>query len=229
MLKGVEAIAIVIFATFVINISEAIVPVEECIFSQPFNLYFEGSNVIGPNNMILKEGNDTFPAGETVILIIQMQGGNMITSDDASYGGRDFQTPPTVPGVYEFNIVTNVNINSPNIEITTQYTILNSFVADTRYRFQVITVPLCYFATINSITSWDSWNGKTGGIVSLLSMHLNITGDIDISGIGYRGGPDILWTNNNPRPYIESYVDLSADDPTVALTLSVVFKQCKTF
>ena len=110
MLKGVEAIAIVIFATFVINISEAIVPEEECIFSQPFNLYFEGSNVIGPNNIILKEGNDTFPAGETVILIIQMQGGNMITSDDASYGGRDFQTPPTVPGVYEFNIVTNVNV-----------------------------------------------------------------------------------------------------------------------
>ena len=128
----------------------------------------------------------------SVIMIIQMQGGTINGNDASNYGdgtGRGSRT--NTAGYYEFNIVKNIQTDvSTLLELILPFE--NTYSSADNSAFQVVTVPLCYYTKINDNIDATPWNGKTGGIISLLSYN-DITVDskiISASNNGFRGAND---------------------------------------
>ena len=122
-------------------------------------------------------------AAGDLVLIIQMQGASISTSDNSSYGSVSNYNNC---GRYEFAKVSA----RPN---STTITLANGL----RYGYtssgkvQVIRVPRYSDLTINngaSITCPD-WNGSTGGIVAVESANnIALNGSVNVNGKGFRGG-----------------------------------------
>lgn len=120
-----------------------------------------------------------------VLLLIQMDGATIDTSDSPNYGrvlnlnnaGRyEFVTVNKVQG----NVLT---VNPPCGGLVFDYT--------ANGKVQVIRVPQYTTLTINSGASITAppWDGRTGGIVAFHSdKNVVIDGTIDVSGKGFRGG-----------------------------------------
>ncbi len=121
-------------------------------------------------------------AGE-LILIIQMQGATITTSDNANYG---MVSNYNNAGKYEFaEVATRPN----NTTITLTCGLKNSYTSSGKV--QIIRVPRYTSLTVNSGASIiaDAWNGTQGGIVAMeVSGTSTINGTIDVSGLGFRGG-----------------------------------------
>ncbi|MGI4763228.1 MAG: hypothetical protein ACRYF0_21120 [Janthinobacterium lividum] len=152
-------------------------------------------------------GAATSIAPGDLLLIVQMQGANINTTDDASYGdgvagglanGTSVTTNFTA-GTYEY---VTVAANSATVTagsggtITLATALRNSYanaVATTttgQRTFQVIRVPQYTNLTLTGNLVPAPWNGSTGGIVALdVDGRLNLNNfTIDASGMGFRGG-----------------------------------------
>lgn len=128
---------------------------------------------------------DTLSTGD-LIMIIQMQGADITTTNDANYGA-----------------VTNYN-NTGNYELRTVYRVAgnaiflcqglaNSYNQSGRSRTQVVRIPrLTSLATgIGVIITGLDWGGVTGGVVALEAKDsISLYGSISASNIGFRGGID---------------------------------------
>ena len=78
----------------------------------------------------------------------------------------------------------------------------NTYSSADNSAFQVVTVPLCNIAYITDNIDAIPWNGKTGGIISLLSYN-DITVDskiISASNNGFRGANDYEDPPDDPSP-----------------------------
>lgn len=118
-----------------------------------------------------------------LILIIQMQGASISTSNNSSYGSISNYNSC---GRYEFARVSAV----PNgTSITVANALKNAYTSSGRV--QIIRVPRYSSLTINngaSITCPD-WNGTTGGVIAVESAStVVINGSINADGKGFRGG-----------------------------------------
>ncbi|MCW5970147.1 MAG: DUF11 domain-containing protein [Blastocatellales bacterium] len=118
-----------------------------------------------------------------LLLIIQMQGAQIDTSDTPAYG---LVTALGNAGRYEFLTVGGVNGNVITIScggLRFSYTASG--------KVQVLRVPQYTTLTINagaSVTA-PAWNGSIGGVVAAQAMNTaTINGSIDASGLGFRGG-----------------------------------------
>jgi uncharacterized repeat protein (TIGR01451 family) len=134
----------------------------------------------GPNGL----DPASLTAGD-LILIIQMAGASIDSSDTPAYGAV---TNLNNAGRHEFVTVSSVSgsvltINPPCGGLRFSYTASG--------KVQVIRVPQYTNVTINagaSITA-PAWNGVTGGIVAMdVDSAATINGAIDVSGLGFRGG-----------------------------------------
>jgi hypothetical protein len=123
-----------------------------------------------------------FNANDTVLLI-QMQGVGILT-DETVYG--NYQNSYGQPGNHEFLIIQSVSL--PNT-IIFRNNILKPY--DVAANVQLVRVP-----TYNKVTvagrlfcdPWDSSSGK-GGIIAIIAGSLvTLNADIDVSGVGLRGG-----------------------------------------
>lgn len=118
-----------------------------------------------------------------LVLIIQMQGASITTSDNSSYGNVSNYNNC---GRYEFAKVSA----RPN---ATTITLANGlrYAYTSSGKVQVIRVPRYSDLTIDngaSITCPD-WDGSTGGIVAVESANnITINGSINVTGKGFRGG-----------------------------------------
>ncbi|MBW1298793.1 DUF7507 domain-containing protein [Aquimarina litoralis] len=120
-----------------------------------------------------------------LVLIYQAQGATINTTNTVNYGDiTDYGSS----GLYEFAYVSSVSINT----ITLTCAIANSyFVAG---RTQVIKVPQYDTLTIDAGASvsalpWEDFAGsRRGGVVVIIANTIDINGDIDTSGLGFRGG-----------------------------------------
>ena len=120
-----------------------------------------------------------------LLMIIQMAGATIDTTDGPTYGQV---TSLNNAGRYEFVTVNQVNgsvitLNPPCGGLRFSYTALG--------KVQVIRVPQYTTLTINAGASLTAppWNGVTGGIVSVhVETNAVLNGQIDVSGIGFRGG-----------------------------------------
>ena len=118
-------------------------------------------------------------AGDTVLLI-QMQGAVIDTSNTASFGTiLDYRNA----GNYEMNYISAIAGNKIIFlnKLTRQYDVPNGIV-------QLIRVP--FIAVTNYIGQFtcQAWDGITGGILVLNAKTVNLLDDIDVSGRGFRSG-----------------------------------------
>ena len=136
------------------------------------------SNTLNANGRF--SGN--LAAGE-LVMIIQMQGASMNDVNSASYGSISNYNNC---GRHEFAEVSGVS-GSTKINLTTCL----KYAYTASGKTQVIRVPRYMNLTVNSgaTISCQSWNGSTGGIVAIeVNKITTINGNIDVSGMGFRGG-----------------------------------------
>ncbi len=126
-------------------------------------------------------------APDDLLLIIQMQGADIDTTNSANYGSViDLRSA----GRYEFIGVTSVDQASQTISVYSGCGGLkNSY--DPSGHVQVIRVPQYKNLTVAGGASIvaPAWNGQVGGIVALqVADAVTLDGSIDVSGLGFRGG-----------------------------------------
>jgi len=144
-----------------------------------------GATSLSVANAYLNQ-NSRFPsnlgAGE-LILIIQMQGATIETSDGSGYGSissygnsgkREFVEVSSVPNS------TTINLSSP---LTRSYT--------SSGKVQVVRIPRyeTFLLQSGASVTCPAWDGSTGGIFSIeVNGATTINGTIDVSAKGFRGG-----------------------------------------
>lgn len=122
-------------------------------------------------------------AAGDLVLIIQMQGATISTTNSSSYGAISAYNSA---GLYEF---ARVAARPNSTTITLSNGLRNSY--SSSGRTQVIRVPRYTTLTINngaSITCPD-WDGSSGGVVAVeAAQTVTINGSINANGKGFRGG-----------------------------------------
>jgi hypothetical protein len=121
-----------------------------------------------------------------LIMIIQVQGADIITTDDAQYGQI---TNYNGTGRYEFRTVYEVSGNT----ILLCENLTNSYTQSGRSRAQVVRVPRLNQLTVaaGAVITGRAWDGARGGIVALEANDaVLINGQISANAIGFRGGID---------------------------------------
>jgi hypothetical protein len=136
------------------------------------------------NNSLLTVGSTNgFGTGDKVLLI-QMQGATVDLSNTENFGNI---LDPGYAGNYEFNRVASISGN------TVQLQFVLSKPYDVAGRVQLIRVPEYFDVSANGLTC-KPWNGITGGVLAIdVKNQLVLTGNMDVSGKGFRGG---LFTND---------------------------------
>lgn len=151
-----------------------------------------GSSTLTVTNSTLSGGS--FASGLTsgdLILVIQMQGASINTSNSALFGTI---TNYNSVGLYEFRCVSSVP-NVTTINVTVPFS--NSYTASGKV--QVIRIPRYTsfnLASGNSIRP-AAWNGSSGGVTVIeVANNATINGTFNASGMGFRGGS----FENNTQP-----------------------------
>lgn len=146
-----------------------------------------------------------FGMGDTVLLI-QMQGAEILTAPLGSYG--TYQNKLGEPGAYEFLVVQSVDV--PGKQIVFLNNILYAY--NPAGNVQVIRVPYFNSATVTSTLTCNGWNPATGtgGVLAFfVGRTLKLNADIDLSGKGFKGAKDTvgdgICTNLLPANLQEFY------------------------
>ncbi|RYZ02713.1 MAG: hypothetical protein EOO73_30595 [Myxococcales bacterium] len=131
----------------------------------------------------LNPGGDALAQGD-LLMIIQMQGATIDTSDPAS---RSWGQVTSLGSAGNFELVEVASVLG-NV-VTVQCGLKNSYV--TTGAVQVIRVP--QYTTLNVSVLAEivapAWNGATGGVVAIRAQNtINLGGNIDVTGLGFRGG-----------------------------------------
>ena len=129
--------------------------------------------------------------GDT-ILIIQVQGIGIVT-DDLGYGIN--QATIGSPGRYEFLIIQNIDETDvvPPFRIEFGNDLLYSY--DVLGNVQIVRVPYYNSATVTGklfCDPWDPVSGKGGVLALIIGRTLKLNADIDVSGLGLRGGKNSI-------------------------------------
>ncbi|GAA5503143.1 hypothetical protein Dxin01_02892 [Deinococcus xinjiangensis] len=152
----------------------------------------------------VKRGATTDIAAGDLLLIMQMQGADINSTNTTAYGdGTAGNTTgqgqlSTTAGTYEFVVATG-SVTAGSIGIRGSGAgggLLNSYVSrdasatQGKARYQVIRVPQYGNLTLSGTLSASPWDGDDGGVVVLdVTGNLNWNGaTIDLSGRGFRGG-----------------------------------------
>lgn len=132
-----------------------------------------------------------FHAGDSV-LMIQMKGADIDTSNSASFGNI---LNYNGAGNYEFNTIKNVSGNVITLfyQVKRHYDIPNGLV-------QFVRVPYYSSYTVSMPHTCMPWNGVKGGVFAIhVAGTLTLNDNIDVSGMGFRGGL------SNPYARLGSY------------------------
>lgn len=154
-------------------------------------------------------GDTLFMPGDT-ILLIQMQGIEIRTPADDSYG--DLQDKLGEPGMHEFMIIQSINTVAKEIVFTNN--IITPF--DPAGNVQIIKVVYASSAEITGKLYCDPWDPvkKSGGVLPIIAgRELILSADIDVSGRGFTGAPacigDGINVNSDPAVYGLPFYDNS--------------------
>jgi uncharacterized repeat protein (TIGR01451 family) len=138
-----------------------------------------------------------------LLLVIQMQGADINSTNTDSYGdgvagggASGNLTTNFTAGTYEYVVAANTVTAAAGGNITLASGLKNSYVnaaataTSGRRTFQVIRVPQYGSLTLGTDLTATPWNGASGGLIVLdVAGTLNMNGKtIDASGAGFRGG-----------------------------------------
>src|SRR5580704_2995694 len=150
------------------------------------NSYYSITAVNTAANTITVSNASGLSAGQTV-LIIQMKGATVNTTNTSSYGTI---TAINDAGNYEFNIVCSVNGNL----VLLQNKLVNAY--NPTGLAQLISYPSYSSVTVSGPILSEPWNSTagTGGVVVLAATNtITLNANIDVSGQGFEGGPLVNW------------------------------------
>ena len=120
-----------------------------------------------------------FNAGDRV-LVIQMQGASVDTSDTPSHGDI---TSYNAAGTFEYGTIASVGAGS----LTLSTSLSNTF--QTTGKVQVVRVATYGSVTVDGTVSAPPWNGLIGGVIAIdASTTLTLSADVSASSLGFRGG-----------------------------------------
>lgn len=128
---------------------------------------------------------DQFSQGDTVLLI-QMKGAKIYTSETPSYGTA--YASYGKPGRHEF--LTILSVDDATNKIVFRNNIVNS-TFDPASGLQIIKVPSYNAAVVDAVLTCQPWDSvtNTGGVLALIvGRTLTLNADIDVSGRGFMGG-----------------------------------------
>ena len=128
-----------------------------------------------------------------LVMIIQMQGADITTTDDANYGTI---TAYNNVGAYELRTVQSINSNT----LTFCTPLSNTYTVSGRKRAQVVRVPRLSSLTVgsNAIVTAYVWDGTFGGICAIeVNGNAIINGSINVNGDGFAGGTDPDWDKSS--------------------------------
>lgn len=138
-------------------------------------------------NELQLSSTDGFDEGMKVI-IIQMQGAEISNSNDETFGNISAYNSA---GKYEEAVIQSISPTG----IILENEILNDY--DFNGRVQAVSLPVYESVYVNGTLTAQAWNGQTGGILALEVTGQMITdADIDVSGLGFRGGISSVASNN---------------------------------
>jgi hypothetical protein len=141
---------------------------------------------IGADRVVVD--NVTGFAANDTILLIQMKGAKILTAG-SSYGA--FQDKLGEPGMHEFMII--LSVNSGTKEIVFRNNFLNTY--DPRGDIQIVRTPYYNSAIVTGklfCAQWDTLK-KSGGVLALIvGRTITLNADIDVSGLGFKGGSDAI-------------------------------------
>ena len=133
------------------------------------------------------------------LLIIQMQGAQIVSTNDITYGdganGSGYlNNAQLYAGNMEY-VVANNSVPLTGGTLMLQTGTVNhyrnaAFGTDGQYNYQVIRVPVYYNLILDAPITPPSWDGTTGGVIVMAVMNtLNMNGhSINVTGTGFRGG-----------------------------------------
>lgn len=168
------------------------------------NTYYPASQNIASGSFSIILGAATYGSTSVspgdVLLVIQMQGAQINSTNTANYGdgtgtGSGYLgNGALMAGRMEFVLAANsVPLSGGTLNVVSG--LVNSyqstpFGTDGQYTYQVIRVPLYYDLTLTGNVTAPRWNGATGGVIVLYATNnINMGGySIDASGLGFRGG-----------------------------------------
>ncbi len=152
------------------------------------NHYASVSDIDYCSNQVTVSNPADFSVG-TSILLIQMQGATITTSDNAAFGDI---TELGAAGRFERTSIRAINGNI----LTLENALVNTY--DLSGSVQIVDIPIFENAEVTSIIEPMPWNGTTGGILALeVNNTLTFSGFISADGKGFRGGvADISQANN---------------------------------
>jgi hypothetical protein len=144
-------------------------------------------------------GSTPIASGD-LLLIIQMQGAQINSTNTTAYGDGTaggskgyLNNSSLVAGKMEYVVATSaVPLTGGTLSLLngTVNTYKNAaYGTDGQFRFQVIRVGLFYSLTLNGTISAPAWNGSTGGVVVIsVTNDLNFNGQtVTAEGAGFRG------------------------------------------
>lgn len=130
------------------------------------------------NNIAVVASASGFSTGDRVLLI-QMQGGTIDSTDSPSYGDI-----PSFGGSGQYELLTIADITS-NI-VTFSEAMVNRYDGP---GIQMVLVPTAVNASVDATLTGDPWDGIVGGVIALeVTGTLTLNADVDATGIGFRGG-----------------------------------------
>ncbi|MEO8765138.1 MAG: hypothetical protein ABI416_12660, partial [Ginsengibacter sp.] len=145
-------------------------------------------------------GNAIMIAPGDLVLIIQMQGADIDATNTDAYGDNSAGAPASgyvstnlSAGNYEYNTVAGIAGSTITFShgLANNYYDRNFTVTNSIQRYEVIRIPRYFDFKIKSGASvtCPSWNGSTGGVVAIDVVNtFTLTGSIDVSSKGFRGG-----------------------------------------
>src|SRR6478735_6800286 len=182
------------------------------------NTYYPGtgSPVKGSTTLTVGApiGNATNIANGDMVLIIQMQGADINSTNGDAYGdgvaggnASGYLNTSLVAGTFEYNIVSAYN--SGTGLVTLQYGIANNYYTRAyssttgAQSYQLIRVPRYYNFTLNNnrTITGTAWNGSAGGVIVLEATNTftfnSSSSVINANGLGYRGGGGKNFTSSS--------------------------------
>lgn len=156
------------------------------------------SPVVGISGKQLTVSSPTLFAAGDHVLLMQMQGADIITTNNASFGDVSAYHEA---GNFEFGVVAAVNGSVVELKdsLTRSYNVTGSV--------QLIRVPDYCAATVADTLTCKPWDGSTGGVLALICYGtLTLQQVVDVSGKGFRGGPTCVgpWGCGNTMYYLNN-------------------------
>lgn len=147
--------------------------------SGTINDYIDITAIIDADEITVSDAS-AFSPGDTV-LIIQMKGLAINTSNDANFGARQ-----NVYSAGKYEIIRIASISGNDITLANDMT--NTY--DENGHTQMVKIPGYYNATVTgdiTCPEWDTISGKGGVVAMIVGNKLTLEADIDVTGKGFNG------------------------------------------